>query len=428
MKRRHKNDSECAECSRSRDTGGLSRRGFLQLLAGTGVAVTGTSLLSTQVGFAAPGYTGDVLVVLSFRGGFDGLSAVCPIADPNYAVFRPTIAVPEQRTFQLDSTFGMNVALNGVKPLWDAGNLAVVNAVGMPAPNRSHFAAMDEIEKAAPGSNIRTGWLDRALGSWAEQGVFDGVQLGSTSMPMAYAGPYNEVGLNRVKDFTLSGAWNETEQQKWDAALKGLHNQAPSYVKTPTETTLGALTTVSGLPAYTPENNASYPDTELGRAFLDAAQLIKANIGVRVITIDEGDWDMHAGLGTPEPGGWMFDKLQDVGDSIGAFFADLGALSNEVTLVTLSEFGRRVDENNSNGVDHGWGNVMMVAGGNVNGGVHGDWKGLNDAGMYDGDVKATTDYRAVLGDILGNRCDADNTTIQTVLPNYSGTHLGVTSP
>jgi uncharacterized protein (DUF1501 family) len=198
-------------------------------------------------------------------------------------------------------------------------------------------------------------------------------------------------------------------------------------VKAPADTTLSALTTAADLGAYTP--SVTYPDTDLGRSLREAAHVIKAGIGVRVVTIDEGDWDMHAGLGPPDAGGWMYDKLRDLGDSIGAFFADLGALSNQVTLVTLSEFGRRVEENASQGVDHGWGNVMLLAGGNVNGGeVHGTWLGLDDQGMLEGDVRATTDYRAVLADVLANRCDAGEDVLRAVFPGFTGVHLGVTSP
>ncbi len=409
--------SGCAECE------GMSRRGFLSLLGGVAVS----PLLATQVGFAAPGYTGDVLIVLSLRGGFDGLSAVPPVGDPNYQTLRPSIAVPASRALQLDPTFGLNVALDGLKPLWDAGDLAVVAATGMANPNRSHFSAMDEIERAAPGSNVRTGWLDRVLGSWNATGAFDGVQIGGGGMPMAYSGPFDELGFDRLEDFSLSGAWNADERAKWVAALGSLHDAAPPWVKTPADTTLSALTTAADLGAYTP--SVTYPDTDLGRSLREAAHVIKAGIGVRVVTIDEGDWDMHAGLGRPDAGGWMYDKLRDLGDSIGAFFADLGALSNQVTLVTLSEFGRRVEENASQGVDHGWGNVMLLAGGNVNGGeVHGTWLGLDDQGMLEGDVRATTDYRAVLADVLANRCDAGEDVLRAVFPGFTGVHLGVTSP
>lgn len=410
----------CPECEAR--TEGMSRRGFLALLGATAAS----PLVATQVGWAAPGYTGDVLVVVSLRGGFDGLSAVAPIADPNYLTYRPTINVPASRTFALDSTFGMSVALNGLKPMWDAGDLAVVVAAGLPNPNRSHFSAMDEIERAAPGSDVRSGWLDRVLGSWNPNGAFDGVQIGYGGMPMAFSGPYNELAFSSLDDFSLSGAWDATERARWIAALTSLHEGAAAHIKAPTTATLAALNTAASMSDYTP--SVTYPESDLGRALQETAHLVRAKIGVRVVTIDVGDWDMHAGLGGPEGGGWMYDKLRDVGDSISAFFADLGARSNEVTLVTISEFGRRVEENESRGLDHGWGNVMLVAGGNVNGGVHGTWLGLSDLGMLDGDVKATTDYRAVLADILANRCDAPNEVLQTVFPGFAGAHLGVTSP
>lgn len=413
--------SGCPECLQ------MSRRGFLTLLGGAGLATAASPLLGTQVGWAAPGYTGDVLIVLSFRGGFDGLSAVAPVGDPDYQALRPTIALPASRTIPLDPIFGLNVALDGMRPLWDAGDLAVVAATGMASPNRSHFSAMDEIERAAPGSSVRTGWLDRVLGSWSATGAFDGVKIGSGGLPMAFNGPFDELGFNRIEDFELSGAWDATERENWAAALTSLHGEAPPHIKTPTQTTLAALATAANLGSYS--SAVSYPDSDLGRSLREAAHIIKARIGVRVVTIDEGDWDMHAGLGRPEAGGWMFDKLRDVGDSIGAFFADLGPIANEVTLVTLSEFGRRVEENDSQGVDHGWGNVMLVAGGNVNGGeVYGTWLGLNENGMFDGDVRATTDYRAVLADILANRCDASDDVLRSVFPGFTGSHLGVTSP
>lgn len=406
----------CPECQ------GLSRRGFLGLLGG----VAATPLLATQVGWAAPGYTGDVLVVLSLRGGFDGLSAVAPVGDPAYRTLRPTIGLPAGRTVQLDSMFGLNVAMNALQPLWNAGDLAVVTATGMSAPNRSHFSAMDEIERAAPGSQVRTGWLDRVLGSWNTTGPFDGVQIGYGGMPMAFSGPFDELAFSRLEDFSLLAADSREEREKWTAALTSLHDVAPAHVKVPAQTTLAALATAANLGTYAP--SVTYPDSDLGRSLREAAHIIKARIGVRVVTIDEGDWDMHAGLGAPEAGGWMFDKLRDVGDSIAAFFADLGPGAG-VTLVTLSEFGRRVEENESQGVDHGWGNVMLVAGDNVNGGeVHGTWLGLNGSGMYDGDVRATTDYRAVLADILANRCDAGSDVLQSVFPGFSGAHLGVTVP
>ncbi len=145
-----------------------------------------------------------------------------------------------------------------------------------------------------------------------------------------------------------------------------------------------------------------------------------------MLTIDLGDWDMHAGLGRFN-GGWMRDKLVDLGAALAAFATDLGAGMDAVTLVTLSEFGRRVEENESGGVDHGWGNLMMVLGGNVVKGVHGTWPGLAKANLTNGDLTVTTDYRAVLADVLVNRTGASVAQAQQVFPGFNGTTIGVTT-
>ena len=409
----------CPECLAA----DVSRRSLLASLG-----VLGSTLLvggGVRVAWADGPWQGDTVVVLSLRGGFDGLSAVVPLGDPDYADLRPTIAVPAPAALQLDSMFGMHPAMTALKAQWDLGRVAVVTATGLPDPNRSHFSAMDEVERAAPGSGIRTGWLDRMLSLHDPSGPFGAVQLGSTTMPMAFAGPYDELGMNRLADFALDGASDAADRARWTSALTGLHDRAGSALKTSASTTLSALETAAELAEYTP--TAAYPDTDLGRTLQDVAQLIKSEVGARVITADEGDWDMHADLGRVD-GGWMFEKLTDLSGSLAAFLEDLGPAREQVTLITISGFGRRAQENESGGVDHGWGNVMFVAGGNVNPGVHGDWPGLAAGALEDGDLRATTDYRAVLADVLAHRCGADAAAINAVLPGWNGEFLGVTSP
>jgi uncharacterized protein (DUF1501 family) len=407
----------------------VTRRSLLRALGVGAVAAAASPMVSMQAAFAAdPGWSGDTLVVLSLRGGFDGLSAVAPVGDPDYARHRPGIAVPQGAALQLDSTFGLHPALAPLKTLYDAGDLAIVNAAGLPSPNRSHFAAMDEVERAAPGTSARTGWLNRTLGLHADGGPFAAVQLGSSSIPYALLGEEQVLGMSSVDDFDLSGADTPTRRDQWRTALNTMHSVAPAPLAAATGTTLGALDTTAALGAttYVPANGAVYPNSDLGRSLRDTARLIKGDVGTRIVTIDEGDWDMHADLGRVD-GGWMRDKLVELGSALAAFATDLGPLMDSVTLVTISEFGRRVEENMSSGVDHGWGNAMFVLGGNVVPGLHGTWPGLADAALVQGDLAVTTDYRAVLADILVNRTGATSDEVKQVFPGYTGTTLGVTT-
>lgn len=407
---------------------GLSRRSLLRALGVGGVAVAGSSLVDVRVAYGADaGWSGDTVVVLFLRGGFDGLSAVAPVGDPDYARWRPGIGVGEAGSIPLTGLFGLHRALSPLKPLWDAGDLAFVQAAGLPQPNRSHFAAMDEIERAAPGTSARTGWLDRTLGLHDAGGPFGAVQVGSSSIPFSLRGPNPELGMRSLGDFSLNGASDQADRDRWRSALTALHSDAPSSLGTAATGTLAALDQVAVLTAETPRPDPGYPDTNLGRALRDAARLITADLGVRVVTVDEGDWDMHAGLGTVA-GGWMTDKLTDLGESLAAFAADLGPVLDQVTLVTMSEFGRRVQENESGGVDHGWGNCMFVLGGHVVTDVHGQWPTLGTEHLTDGDLTVTTDYRSVLADVLVNRTGANLDQIRAVFPGYSGESLGITTP
>jgi uncharacterized protein (DUF1501 family) len=421
-------DSTCAEGAAA---SAFTRRSLLKAIGIGTVAVAAGPMVGMRAAFAAdPGWTGDTLVVLSLRGGFDGLSAIAPIGDPMYAAWRPGIAVPAAAAFQLDSMFGMHPGLAALQPLWAANNLAFVHAAGMSAPNRSHFSAMDEMERAAPGTSARTGWLDRAVGLHAAGGPFGAVQMGSSSIPESLVGPVPVLGMDSIGSFQLSGpSQNPTSRAKWGTVINALHDTAPPGLQDAASVTLSALETAATLKAagYTPANGAVYPNSDVANALKNAAQLIKADVGLRVLTIDLGDWDMHAGLGTVG-NGWMRDKLVDLGGSLAAFAKDLGTFLDTTTLVTISEFGRRVEENESGGVDHGWGNVMMVLGGHVVSTVHGTWPGLANANLTNGDLTVTTDYRAVLADILVNRTGASTDQVKQVFPTYDGTTIGITTP
>ncbi len=403
----------------------IPRRSFLKAAGAAGiVAGLASEGMFTRLAFGAE-YSGDVLVVLSLRGGMDSLQAVVPASAQqygHYATWRPHIAVPQGQLLQLDASFGLHPSMAPLKPLYDVGSLGIVNAVGMEQPNRSHFSAMEEMERAAPGTSLRTGWLDRVLGLRDPGSPFQATQMGSNSAASAFLGPAPELAMWNIDGFELSGAWNPTEQARWDTALRSLHEGAPAVVSAPATTALDALTTSAQLSAtgYTPANGAVYPNTGLAQALRDVARLIKAGVGLQVAAVDYGDWDMHADQGDIDEG-WMVDHLGDFSSALAAFATDLGAGMSDVTLITLTEFGRRVEENGSGGTDHGFGQAVFLMGDGVKGGqVHGAWPGLAPGELIDGDLDATTDYRNLLAEVLEKRCGATAGNVENIFPGISG--------
>ncbi|GAA0568856.1 DUF1501 domain-containing protein [Paractinoplanes ferrugineus] len=394
----------------------LSRRGLLGAAALTGLAGAG---VSTQLAWADPGYSGDTLVVLSLHGGFDGLSAIAPIGDPGYYAARPTIALPKSQVIAGDGTFGLHPALAPLLPLWKAGDLAAVHAVGQPNPTRSHFAAMEAMENAAPGSSIRSGWLDRMLGGTGATGPLAGASIGAAMPARLLAGPVPAVSMAAIDKFKLAG---DSAKRPMAEALRRMYADAPAPLAGPA---LAAGRTLAGTASIPAAGGTAYPDTDLGAALRDVARLIKAKVGLVTAAVDSGDWDMHDSLGTAVKGQRMHDNLTDLSLALAAFAADLGpAAMNSVTLLTVSEFGRRVRENASRGADHGHGNAMLLLGGGIRGGkVYADWPGLSPAALVAGDLAATTDYRSVIGEILQKRCGFG--TLSEVFPGVKPSAFGL---
>jgi uncharacterized protein (DUF1501 family) len=399
----------------------LTRRRLLGAAALGGLAGAG---LSTRMAFADAGYTGDTLVVLSLRGGFDGLSAIAPIGDPDYYRARPAIALPKSQTIAGDGTFGLHPALAPLLPLWQGGKLAAVHAVGQPNPTRSHFAAMEAMENAAPGTSIRSGWLDRMLGLTGATGPLAGTSVGAAMPTRLFAGPVPAVSMASVDSFKLAG---DSAKRPIAAALRAMYADAPALQAGPARAAHQALTATAGMrgAGYTPAGGATYPATDLGAALRDVARLIKAKVGLVTAAVDCGDWDMHDGLGTAVKGQRMFDNLTDLSLALAAFAADLGPEAlGSVTLLTISEFGRRVQENASRGADHGHGNAMLLLGGGVRGGkVYASWPGLAPSALVAGDLAATTDYRSVIGEVLQKRCGLGS--LSDVFPSVQPSAFGL---
>jgi uncharacterized protein (DUF1501 family) len=398
----------------------LTRRGLLRgAAAGAGVmaagATFGTAFVETS--YAATRSAPAVMVVLSLRGACDGLSLVVPHGDPVYYAARPRIAVPADTLLARDGMFGLHPMLAPLLPLWDSGRMAAVHATGLPVRNRSHFAAMEELEDADPGSDARVGWLNRLIARDTYTHPMQGLQLGSASVPTSLLGPAAAASARSVEGMRLAGGdaagrRSTSLATTWGAVDGPLGEGGRAALEV-----VGDFATVAATPAA-PAGGAVYPAGDLGAALAAAARTIKADVGAEVITVDHGSWDHHASLGTPAWG-----ELRTVADelarAVAAFFADLGDAAGKVTLVTVSEFGRRVRENASLGLDHGHGNVMLLMGAGVRGGYHGQWPGLTDTA--DADLTVTRDYRSVLGEVVSRRFGASTA---AVFPGVAMEHVG----
>jgi uncharacterized protein (DUF1501 family) len=398
-----------------------SRRGLLRgvALAGVTTAFGSTVVtLDSAPAIATSGTSTSAVVVLSLRGAADGLSLVVPHGDPAYYEARRTIGVPAEALIARDGFFGLHPAMAPLLPLWQAGRLGAVHATGLPVANRSHFSAMEELEDADPGSAERIGWLNRLIGARAGGGTLEGVALGS-SIPTALLGPEPVMSFPDLDSARVAGA------ERWDRAGTRLRSLAAQWQRSSSPLASGfrsALDAVADLrPARAqPDRSRTYPQTDLGLALASVARTLRADIGVSAVTVDSGNWDMHTGVGRADAG-WMQRNAAELAGAIAAFFADLGPVGDRVTLVTISEFGRRVQENANGGLDHGWGNVMLVAGAGVRGGAYyGRWPGLQNT--LDADLAVTTDYRSVLAEVVAARTSASTA---AVFPGFRRERVGV---
>lgn len=406
---------------------GLSRRALLANLLAAGAG--GMVLASSDDVFATAAFGatvgGNVVVVLSQRGGADGLSLVVPHGDKNYYTQRPTTAIPKAQVIGLDSMFGLHPSLQPLYSLWTSQKLAVVHAAGLPATNRSHFDAMAQLEQAAPGSSIRTGWINRMVGAQTAPTATNAVQMGGDGMPWSLRGTAPVLGLREMGQLgwpaavTANSYWLPRFQNAYKSLWDGYSGVGGSGAGA-AFTAQSRLSPVST--AYNPANGAVYGGDSLALALRNAAQLIKANVGARVVTIDHGDWDMHVNIGTLASG-LLKDHAAEFAKALSAFVTDLGTTMSRVTIVVLSEFGRRVAENGDKGADHGWGGVIWAIGAGVHGGkVYGRWPTLAPSALTNGDLTVTTDYRHVLAELLTYRLNAN---VSTVLPNFKPVRLGM---
>jgi uncharacterized protein (DUF1501 family) len=400
----------------------MSRRGLLKgaLAVGASTTAFGSAVVTASAAAATPAPA--VLVVVSLRGACDGLSLVVPHADPAYYAARPNVAIASDVLLAKDGMFGLHPAFEPLLPFWTAGKVAAVHATGLPAPNRSHFAAMEEVEDANPGSSVRSGWLNRLVGTDADANPLQGLSLGTSVAPASLYGPQPVMSADSIGALGVAG---DDAGESGQARMRSLHtlwDGDRSRLGRSMRSTFDALASFDVVKDSSdqPENGAVYPGNDLGQALREVARVIKTDVGVAVLTVDQGDWDHHTDMGNVG-GGLLVQNATGLADSLTAFLTDLGTWADKVTVVTISEFGRRVQENASGGTDHGYGNVMFLAGAGVKGGTYyGKWPGL--ANTLDGDLLVTTDYRSVLSEVVVSRFGASPA---AVFPGFVRGTVGV---
>ncbi len=426
-----------------------------------------SALASVTVGSRTAETGGDTLVVMFLRGGADGLNIVAPYGDDLYYKLRPSLALGgpndrktavKSRVVKLDDYFGLHPALAPLAPLHAAGRLAAVHAIGSDDQSRSHFEAMEAMERglAQVSGGTSSGWIARHLISTALEGdsPLRAVAIADT-MPDSLRGAMSATAMTSLADFRLVSpfdrptgvegtvhharndrasniadrvgaardsdhlpAFEQTLRSMYGMDGRGADPQSDA-LRSGGKAALAAMDAIKRLdPAnYRPAPGANYPQGEIGNAFRQVACLVKGGAGLEMACLEMGGWDTHVAQGADI--GWQAIRLAELGQALAGFAQDLGEHMGHVTTVVMTEFGRRAYENTGLGTDHGRAGAWLLMGDNVVGGkVHADWPGLKPGQLDDnGDLRVTTDYRDILSEIVRYRLK--NEKLAEVFPNYA---------
>lgn len=367
---------------------------------------------------SAPGSTNKILVLVEFGGGNDGLNTVVPYMDPAYQKLRPRIGIRKQDVVPIDGNLGLHPRLKPLMDLYEKGHLAVVNGVGYPNPNYSHFESMDIWQLADPAHQIkeRAGWLARYFNEdgHLKSNPLSGLTL-SGSMPLAFTAEdmAASVYTEGQEDPFNSSNKNDKETQAKLAARRAIYtkgtvanNHLDFIRKVGEHAYMNTVEIRTALANYSTKasKEVRYPQyNSFASSMATVAKLIGGGLSTRVYYVSVGGFDTHANQ--PYQHGAL---LGGIAETMVAFFNDLESQgrTNDVTLMTFSEFGRRANENDSYGTDHGTASAMFIAGGAVKGGVHGEHPSLTD--LLNGDMRFTTDFRKVYATLLDNWLGADS--------------------
>lgn len=383
----------------------MHRRDFLKTALGTATVVSlgGTVPgVLEAAGRRLAGSSGDnILVMVQLSGGNDGLNTVVPYADDAYARNRFALRLGAGQVLRLDNYLGLHPRLTGLHELWDEQKLAIIQGVGYPNPNRSHFESMDIWHTALTTTPVSgTGWLGR----WLDESVPREAQaawalhVGGGKQPLALAAERVRVPSISSPDlFRLSAADDSALLECIKSASAASRESSGDLLNFLARSTTTAITSSQQVQEALANDRgrANYPGSGLAQQLRTVAQLIEADLGTRIYYLTLDGFDTHADQADAHAG-----LMNELGSSVRAFLNDIEGRGHgdRVTLAVFSEFGRRVRENASQGTDHGAAAPMFLAGGAVNAGLLGRYPSLTD--LDDGDLKYTVDFRRVYAGLL----------------------------
>jgi uncharacterized protein (DUF1501 family) len=383
----------------------MQRRNFL-LATASGLAVLANpdhvfarALAQTPLP-GLPGGTDRCLVLVNLHGGNDGLNCVVPHGDDRYYQMRPGLAIDRHDVLAIDAHVGLNPGMRSFKALYDKGMVAIVQSVGYPNPDHSHFRSTEIWQTAAPDRYEHTGWLGRYLddAGLPPANLFKGVAV-SKVLPEAMVSNRTDIpAIPGLQEYAMIADGNVTARRAFaqQARDRRLPFESP-YLAHVMEIEADAQRSSEELPRLVSGyvTKASYPATGLGRSLALAAQIVGSNLGTKAIYVEHGSFDTHVSQKATQS-----RLLTELSNAVAAFYEDLAAHGNDrrVLTLTFSEFGRRVDENGSRGTDHGEASPLFMIGGGVKGGIYGRAPDLGATNM--GNVRFTTDFRSVYATVL----------------------------
>ncbi len=348
------------------------------------------------------GHHEKTVVVLELAGGNDALHTVIPYSDGQYYDNRPFVNIPQDQVLKLDDKLGFNPALAPIKDLWDEGKVALINGIGYPNPNRSHFRSLDVWYTAESEQIGEDGWLGRAIRELDPQAenVLTGVNFGrglpralyAKGVPVASVGNLETYGLfPDIKEEAARNLVLEAFTQMYGGIGRGVISNFIS--QTGRDAIKGADILRVAPQRYS--SSVEYADNPIAEKMKSIAQVMTAGLGTRVYYTQHGSFDTHASELTTHAKLW-----QDVSGAVGDFMDDMKEhdMDKDVVVLLFSEFGRRIKDNGA-GTDHGSGGVAFVIGGDVNGGMYGEFPSLDEDKQLGGDLHFSNDFRSTYSTI-----------------------------